>query len=121
MGSFRIILTLCNPTPLVPVTLRSANMRIGNSTFYSHHLLWFRGIPVSPAIMIVLFNSFSLHSLSCHIHLRRQRVPDRCSSCIKCPIEEEGPDIKAKVHGTYSHEVSVSSFVCRIFELTFCK
>jgi len=72
---------------------------------------------VAPAIMIVLFNPFPLHSLGYHIHLSCPRVPDLCSSCIECPIKEEGPEIKADVQGTYTHEVSVSSFVCGIFEL----
>jgi len=73
---------------------------------------------VAPAIMIVLFNPFPLHSLRLP-YLSCPQVPDLCSSCIECPIKEEDPEIKAEVHGTYTHEVSVSSFVCGIFELIF--
>ena len=49
-----------NPTMLK--SLRSVNMRIENLTSCFHRLAWFQGMLVAPAIMIVLFNPFPLHS-----------------------------------------------------------
>ena len=44
-------------------TLTSVNMRIENLTSCFHRLAWFQGMLVAPAIMIVLFNPFPLHSI----------------------------------------------------------